>query len=269
MIPPSQISYLTNLNFVVVAPNYRLCPQVSVQDGAFADTASAIAWCRAKLPSLLKSSHKISVDSTKVVAMGHSAGGTLALWLAAQPSPPHAVASFYPSLYVSDINSSAHKPYDGFGPMDDFNPTPENLSAVFHPEDNLQLSTFPLAFPGQPRQLRHEWFLTQLKNGTLWPAIQPDQNYAAIDPCTLFADRASTWPPTFFVQGDKDDVPGSGIALAERAAKELEQAGARLVKVQKVEGAPHMFDMAPTAAVGGEGFGQAVKSALDFLRDHV
>lgn len=67
-----------------------------------------------------------------------------------------------------------------------------------------------------------------------------------------------------FVQGDKDDVPGGGMASVERAVEDLGKKGARLVELLRVEGATHMFDMAPGAAMG-----EAVKSALDFLREHV
>lgn len=69
-----------------------------------------------------------------------------------------------------------------------------------------------------------------------------------------------------FVQGDKDDAPGSGLGLAERAVAELHAGGAEHVELKRVSGAAHMFDMMPGATVGSEGSGAKVKEALDFLR---
>lgn len=78
------------------------------------------------------------------------------------------------------------------------------------------------------------------------------------------------WPPTIFVQGDKDDLPGSNLEYVEKAITDLKNAGASNIKLQKVEGASHMFDMQPNAAIGQEGGrAEAVKAALDFLRQNV
>ena len=111
-------------------------------------------------------------------------------------------------------------------------------------------------------------------------AVQPDGDYEAIDPCVHFKDkeRAVKWPPTVFVQGDADDVPGSGIESVERAVEELrgvgvgagmgelKGAGVGRVEVVVVRGAGHMFDLAPGNEVGVGEMGASVKRALDFLR---
>ncbi|MCJ1468152.1 hypothetical protein MMC07_006780 [Pseudocyphellaria aurata] len=270
--PDSQVHYLAKQNFVVVVPNYRLCPQVSAHAGPFADAVAASRWCRNTLPALLKDSHQVAVDGTRLAAMGYSTGGTLALWLATQPSPPRSIASFFPTLYLSDTTSSAHQPYGGFPPAPDYEPTAENEDALFNRGDGgRQLSSFDIAPPGttppQPRQL---WFFTQIRNGTWMRAIQPDENYHLIDPCAHFADKGPHWPATIFVQGDKDDVPGSGIAHVERAAADLKAAGAATVRIETVEGAPHNFTAFPGADVGAPGRkAEAVQAALDFLREHV
>ena len=111
---------------------------------------------------------------------------------------------------------------------------------------------------------------TQLRNGTWVSAIQPDGAYDAIDPCAHFAKTGNRWPPTIFVQGDKDIIPGSHIDLVERAAADLEKAGAANVKVERVQGVAHGFDNFPGNGVQDPGRGgEAVKSALDFLRSWV
>lgn len=99
--------------------------------------------------------------------------------------------------------------------------------------------------------------------------MQPDGDFASIDPCTRFADKAAQWPPTVFVQGDKDDAPGSGLGYATRAVEELRDGGASRVEVKVAQGAAHMFDLAPGATVGEKGVGEVVEGALRFLRECV
>lgn len=76
-MPKSQVSSLTKLGFVVVVPNYRLCPQVSVWEGPISDSKDAIFWAAKELPDLLPPDFRI--DRGTAVTLGHSAGGGLAL----------------------------------------------------------------------------------------------------------------------------------------------------------------------------------------------
>lgn len=51
LIPQSQITHLTDtLNAVAIAPEYRLCPQVSLRAGPVADAHACLAWARETLP---------------------------------------------------------------------------------------------------------------------------------------------------------------------------------------------------------------------------
>lgn len=253
-----------------MVPNYRLCPQVSAHAGPFADAVSASLWSRNTLPALLEDSHKVAVDGTRLAVMGYSTGGTLALWLATQPSPPRSIASFFPTLYLSDTSSTAHQPYSGFPPTPDFEPTQQNLDALFNRPGGQQISSFDLPKPGTTPHPRQLWFFTQLRNGTWIRAIQPDEKYDLIDPCAHFAEKGSQWPPTIFVQGDEDYVSGSGIAHVERAVADLKAAGAANVKIESLEGVSHMFTAYPGADVGEAGRrAEAVQIALDFLREFV
>jgi acetyl esterase/lipase len=78
MVPKPEIFSLAKMGFVVVVPNYRLCPQISVFDGPVTDAKDCLLWAGKTLPGLLQEK-SVNVDPTRVVTMGHSAGGTLAL----------------------------------------------------------------------------------------------------------------------------------------------------------------------------------------------
>lgn len=80
MIPASQIKVLVDMGFVVVTPEYRLCPQVSLYDGPIEDTKDCFLWAKQELPGLLEK-EGVSVDPTSVVAIGYSCGGNLVLHL--------------------------------------------------------------------------------------------------------------------------------------------------------------------------------------------
>lgn len=268
MIPPSEIAYLTSLNFLVLIPNYRLCPQVTARDGAFADVVSALDFARDALPSQL-SAQNVKVDPSRIVAMGQSAGGTLAFHLASQPNSPNAVAAFYPSLYLSDPESTMHKPYATWADMPTYEPTPENEDALWNRPSGAQVSAFPMTPPGTAPKPRAVWQLSSFKTGIFMSTVQPDGDYEAIDPSTKFAEKGKEWPPTIIVQGDKDDVPGSGVAYMGHAVRDLKEAGAKKVELAVVPGAVHGFDMEPGNGVGEGEKGVIVKRALDFLRAEV
>lgn len=89
MVPKTQIAYLVARGFVVVVPEYRLCPQISVLEGPVQDAKDVLAWSQESLPSIMNEKD-VRVDPRKIVAMGHSAGGMLALvTVGSLPSHPH------------------------------------------------------------------------------------------------------------------------------------------------------------------------------------
>lgn len=86
-IPASQVQTLASYGFVVVSPDYRLCPQISVLDGPLTDALDAFIWAKMFLSHLLsqvldkKKQKPVTLDPKRTVALGSSAGGTIALWL--------------------------------------------------------------------------------------------------------------------------------------------------------------------------------------------
>lgn len=79
---------------MVVTPDYRLCPQISVLDGPLTDALDAFIWAKESLPFFIsqtldeKIQNPLILDPKRTVAVGSSAGGTIALWLVIQARAP-------------------------------------------------------------------------------------------------------------------------------------------------------------------------------------
>jgi acetyl esterase/lipase len=151
----------------VVAPNYRLAPQVSGRD-AFADSVEAFDWATTQLPALLQNEHDVELDKGRVVAFGHSTGGTIAMHLAST-KPVKAVTAFYPSLFLADIASSAHQPCvtPPLGTMPDFTPNGEDWTSI-NPA-GMQVSEAPLAAPDTTPPPRNLWHFISLRRVNGYP----------------------------------------------------------------------------------------------------
>lgn len=87
LFPPTYVEALLDLGFgAIVSPNYRLSPTISAYDGAVTDSRDAYIWTQTKLPELLATDTGVKLDPERIVAVGHSAGGTLALLMVSKPA---------------------------------------------------------------------------------------------------------------------------------------------------------------------------------------
>lgn len=116
-IRPIQTRHLLANGFLPVSIDYRLCPEVSLIDGPMTDVCDAYQWTRTAL-SQIAARRGLEVDSNKVVIVGWSTGGQLAMsigWTAKMEGipPPTAVLSFYaPVDFESGGMSSATRQAD-------------------------------------------------------------------------------------------------------------------------------------------------------------
>jgi acetyl esterase/lipase len=96
-----QIKLLIDDGFLPVSCDYRFCPKLNILDGPMNDVCEALRWARFQLPSLASEiAPGLQANSEKVVAVGWSTGGHLAMTLAyAAPQrrlkPPEAILALY------------------------------------------------------------------------------------------------------------------------------------------------------------------------------
>lgn len=99
-IRPSQVQVLLASGFLPISVDYRLCPEVNIVEGPMADVCDALSWVRKTLSGIPLRRKDIRVDGERVVAVGWSTGGHLAMTLAWTPiprgiKPPDAILAFY------------------------------------------------------------------------------------------------------------------------------------------------------------------------------
>jgi acetyl esterase/lipase len=264
IIPQAQIGWLASHGFLVVIPNYRLAPQVTGSI-SLSDGVEAHDWAASDLTDAMKP-HGVDVNASEIVVMGHSSGGTIALHVGSCRSVK-AVTAFYPSLYLSDESSDAHKPYTGppFENIPDYSLTEEDWQSIA--PANKQVSESSLAAPNMPPSPRSRWQVEVCTKGKWMSTLCPEGDYTSIDPLTRLG---GSWPPVMFVSGEADMIPGSTLELVKRAEKDMLGAGVKEVVVEVVPGVGHMFDL--LKPLGTEDLGsewQAVVRGLQFLKNHV
>jgi acetyl esterase/lipase len=111
-VRPAQTRLLLERGFVPVSIDHRLCPEVSLAEGPMVDVCDALEWARYELQYLkFQNSPGLQIDGRRVVVIGWSSGGQLAMslgWTAPQRGlkPPDAVLAFYsPTDYEDECES--------------------------------------------------------------------------------------------------------------------------------------------------------------------
>ena len=99
-VRPAQTRLLMRKGFLPVSLDYRLCPEVPLQEGPMTDVCDALDWARNKLPNIQLPRRGLKIDGDRVVVVGWSSGGQLAMSLAwTAPArglrPPESLLIFY------------------------------------------------------------------------------------------------------------------------------------------------------------------------------
>lgn len=106
-VRPEQTRLLLKMGFLPVSIDHRLCPEMTLDEGPMVDVCDALQWARNTLPSVDLGQSALRPDGRRVVAVGWSSGGQLAMslaWTAPQRGlePPAAILAFYPPTDYED-----------------------------------------------------------------------------------------------------------------------------------------------------------------------
>lgn len=261
-IRPRQTQLLQEKGFLPIAVDYRLCPEVTLAQGPMKDVVDALAWIRTVLPTIQLQRADVKIDGRRVVSVGWSTGGHLAVSLGWNSiprniEPPQAILAFYCPLDYEDVFWL--RPNVPVG--SECTPTPYELdqtawSAVREkPIASYNVAPAERAMGGwlsstDPRSrlaLYMNWHgrsLHVLLNG-LYPTQREEPNAPteeAIRAVSPFAQiRSGAYStPTFIIHSRDDDlIPWQH---AQRTYEALQRRGIDS-QLCIVEDAPHLFDI--------------------------
>lgn len=268
-VRPSGTAILLAAGFLPVSIDYRLCPETTLPAGPMTDARDALAWARNILPHLRLRRLDMRADGTRVVAVGWSTGGHLALTLgftapAAGIRAPDATLAFYcPSDYEDAFWRRPNAPFGQGGreqgsydllegvrhrPIAAYNPPPARraLGGWMSADDARSRIALHMNWTGR--------YLRVLLNG-LSPSTGgrrvvgtdptdalPEPSVEAVRAVSPLAQiRAGRYAvPTFIVHGTRDDLVPWQQAL--RTYEALQERGVE-AEIRILEGAAHLFDL--------------------------
>lgn len=293
-IRPEQTQMLLTRGFLPISVDYRLCPETSLTKGPMTDVLDALAWIRNELPQLSLMRKDIHVDAKKVVAVGWSTGGHLAMSLAWQSaarniSAPDAILAFYcPTDYEDSFWTTPNIPV---GSRDD-TAAARGLSLTYELDHDVWagISEQPIvAYNVPPRKralggwmasddarsrlaLYMNWHGRTLhvllhgldKRSRAEAAAPSPQLIAQVSPQANIR-RGLYATPTFIIHPREDDlIPWQQSIRTFEALRDQEVDA----DIRIVEGVPHLFDVYPEHRANEAGM-EAIVAGYDFLSKHV
>ncbi|KAI5463904.1 hypothetical protein BGZ63DRAFT_442671 [Mariannaea sp. PMI_226] len=281
-----QAQILLDMGFIPISVDYRLCPETSLVDGPMTDVRDALNWARNTLPSLARKRSDVRLSGDRVVAVGWSTGGHLAMSLgwtapAIGLKPPQAVLAFYcPTDYEDTWWSQPNRPF-GLPAMatEDYNlwdGVAEVPIAAYCPKqaiggwmsesDARSRILLHMNWHGQTLPILTNGLIRKEKasHGTRCILPQPAATEVQ-DISPLFQIQKGNYhTPTFLVHPIDDDlIPWQ---QAQRTADELSRKGV-VADVRIVDGSGHLFDMHPSHW-GNSDAGRAIADGYMFLLRH-
>ncbi|KAK0647379.1 Methylphloroacetophenone synthase [Lasiodiplodia hormozganensis] len=284
-VRPAQTNFLLANNILPLSIDYRLCPEVNLVEGPISDTLDAYKWIKSFLPTLARR-RGIVIDTERIVAIGWSSGGHLAMttaWTAADAGikPPKAILSFYgPTDFESgDLDKRRADEYpERTMRMRDIIKALPAKPITSYDSDASDTTGLGWVRPGDPRS---ELVLSLFKEGTGLPLLlnglpsgsgadddswtqRPDaERVAAISPMAQLR-RGKYKVPTFIIHGTKDEIVPYSTAVA--FADALRAAGVE-GELLTVQGARHIHDV--SLKPGNKRWDDTVAPGYEFLFRHL
>ena len=290
-VRPEQTQMLLERGFLPISIDYRLCPETTLLQGPMMDVADALAWIRNALPKLRLARPDIRVDEKRVVSVGWSTGGTLAMSLAWNTlprgiRPPDAILAFYcPTDYEDEFWTKPNVPAssqtnDKSTPL--VNLDQATWTGIFdHPIKAYNVPSNKNAVGGwmataDPRSrialyMNHHGrtLQTLLKGLDKKSGKAPDSaipsptDISAVSPLAQIRDGVYC-TPTFVIHPRQDDlIPWQ---QAERTVQALRSQGIS-AELRLLEKVPHLFDIYRNWQRNGIA-DKIVREGYDFLAEH-
>lgn len=261
-IRPEQTQLLLEHGFLPISVDYRLCPEVTLTEGPMEDVADALRWIRTILPTIRLRRADIKIDGSRVVSVGWSTGGHLALslgWtsIARGVQPPDAILAFYCPLDYEDEfwlrpnipegSETATTTYELdesiWAAVQDRPITRHNVSPMkralggwMAPSDGRSRLALYMNWHGRSLHV----LLRGLQKGRREePQMPGKEEIVAVSPLAQIRRGAYT-VPTFIVHPRDDDlIPWEQAQRTYEALRERGVDG----QLRIVEDAPHLFDL--------------------------
>jgi len=246
-LPGSLTRSLLDAGFVVVSIDYRLAPETKLP-AIVEDLEDAFAWVRAAGPGLFHA------DTSRIAAMGASAGGYLALTSGFRTDPrPAAIVSFWG--YGDLVGDWYSQPSEH----------PRHNEMEISPEAaHAQVTGPPISDP-RDRNGNGKTFYHYTRQNGLWPlevaGWDPQTQPERFLPYMPVMNVTSEYPPTMLIHGTDDtDVP---YEQSRMMAAELERHGVAHELVT-LPGAEHGF-----AWLLSPNRGRSLGAAVSWLNRHM
>lgn len=244
LINADQLQDCLSQNWIVLSPEFRLCPQVDILEGPIGDTRACLAWVQSGGLDRELRRHGFSADLDRIASYGMSSGGSLALCLGfGVPKPVRAVFAMCPTImcghprWFMNVERMTKLPE-----MDE-----EFMEQVYHEkpipvEGGVRLNGkwCPLKIIKEPWLTpRSAYMYAQMAGGKLLNVCYPKGvetgNFKAIDP---YLNVIGNFPATCIAQGTADTfVP---LEAPQGFVDKLQNVGVRSQLI-KIPGAEHMF----------------------------
>jgi len=245
MVNKDQIHDCLDRNWIVVAPNHRLCPQVDLHTGPMKDVRDCLSWVyEGGLDAALQKAgiKDVKVDTSKVLGFGTSSGGHLAKSLCwGVKRTPAAVLDMYGPCNFENHFWNEPLPHIGAKLPPGLTSNSEFLNKIYDQKPcpiSAGVSLEGQALPPDFSDPRQAFAMSAIAEGRVIKSIYPkgkDIGYQDIDP---LLNVSSDWPPVAIVHGTADtSVP---FRLNEALFQRLQDAGVRSELI-RVEGEEHTF----------------------------
>ncbi|KAI0912704.1 hypothetical protein F4823DRAFT_633075 [Ustulina deusta] len=295
-IPMKHVRVLLQRGFLPVSTDYRLCPELTLFDGPVTDCRESLRWTRETLPFIRLSEPSVTVDTSRLLALGWSSGGHLAMTLGhtAKPEgikPPDVILPFYSPTDLEDefwykpnyVDAAEEEPTEIWGELDavleepivDYTPLSDKRTTALSltlKDDRARLilhmnwkaQGIPLLIRGLPHKSK-----VPAGDKTDWKNL-PLPPVEKIRECSPYWQilQGNYCTPTFMVHGNNDDwLP---YRMTEKTIAELKKRGIPCGIIIPDQ-CGHAFDLFPRGPRGDPlGLGwAAIENAYNFACDQL